>query len=96
MVNVESATALPGVSVAGTKEAVAPTGNPLADNVTGFANVPFCGVIAMVYVALPPGGTVCAPVGELTVKLGATVPVPFRIAVWGDPAALSATERVAV
>jgi hypothetical protein len=34
-------------------------------------------------------------VGELRVKVGSGVPVPVRLAVCGDPAALSATESVA-
>jgi len=34
-------------------------------------------------------------VGELRVKFGTGVPAPVRLAVCGEPAALSATERVA-
>lgn len=46
--------------------------------------------------AVPPGMTVCDGVDELTVKLGAGLPVPFSVTVCGEPLALSATETVAV
>jgi hypothetical protein len=47
-------------------------------------------------VAVLPGATVCDGVDELTVKLGAGLPVPFSVTVCGEPLALSATETVAV
>ena len=43
-----------------------------------------------------PGATVCDGVDELTVKLGAGLPVPFSVTVCGEPLALSVTETVAV
>jgi len=97
MVSVELADVLPGVTEAGEKLAVAPVGSPLTAKVTAFENVPFCGVTAMVYVAEPPGCTVCGAVGELRVKVGVTaaVPVPVSAVVCGEPDALSATESVA-
>lgn len=71
MVNVEVTGELPGVSEVGEKVAVAPVGRPLAANVTALENEPFCAVTVIVYWAEAPGCTVCAPVGELRVKVGA-------------------------
>ena len=41
---------------------------------------------------------VCGPVSELRVKLGVTgaVPVPVRVVICGEPAALSVTKSVAL
>jgi len=95
MVSVDVAGELPGVTEAGVKEAVAPAGRPLAENVTVLEYEPLMGVTEMTKLAVPPRVTVCVPLVELTVKLGAAVPVPLRVTVWGEPAALSATLRVA-
>jgi hypothetical protein len=95
MVSVDVAGELPGVTEAGVKDAVAPAGSPLAENVTVLENDPLTGVTEMVKLAVPPRVTVCEVLVELTVKLGAAVPVPLRVTVWGEPAALSATLRAA-
>jgi hypothetical protein len=47
MVNCELVPLAPGVSVAGEKTADAPDGNPLADRVTAFENVPLTGLTLM-------------------------------------------------
>ena len=93
MLSVEVADELPGVMEAGVKVAVAPAGSPLAASVTGVVKAPFCAVAEMVYVAVPPGCTVCAEVDEPMVKLATTaaVPMPLRLVDCGEPAALSVT-----
>jgi hypothetical protein len=91
----EVADELPGVTVACEKVAVAPGGSPLAERATGLEKVPFCAAMVMEYWATAPGWTVCEPVVEVTVKLGAGVPVPLSVVVCGEPAALSVTESVA-
>ena len=95
MLSVELADELPGVMEPGLNVAMAPVGIPLAERVTALENVPFCAVAVMVNCAVPPGWMVCGAVGELRVKVGGAVPVPLRLAVCGEPAALSATESVA-
>jgi len=47
-------------------------------------------------VARPPGATVCVAGVATKAKSGGTVPVPVKALVCGEPAALSATDRVAV
>jgi len=96
IVSVEFAGELPGVTLAGWNVPVAPVGNPLTANVTALLNAPFCGVTVIVYIADPPAGIVCGPVGELMVNVGAGDPVPFSVTVCGAPVALSATLSVAV
>jgi hypothetical protein len=82
MLSVEVADPPPGETEAGEKVAVAPGGNPLAENETLPGNVPFFAATVMEYLAEPPGGTVCAPVVDETVKLGAARPVPVRVGRW--------------
>jgi len=58
------------VALAGLNVAVTPLGKPEADNVTLPLN-PFCGVIAIVLVPLPPCATITLPGDAERVKLGA-------------------------
>ena len=97
MLSVEVADEPPGVIEAGLKVAVAPEGNPLAARETALGKLPFSAVAVMVYCAVPPGWTVCAVVDEVTVYVGGggAAPVPLRVTVWGEAAALSAMESVA-
>jgi hypothetical protein len=96
ILNCEVADELPGVIEGGEKVAVAPGGSPLAANITGLENVPFCAFTVMEYWAVPPGVTVCAEVDEVIKKLGVAVPVPLKATVCGVPDALSAIDSVAV
>ena len=97
MLSVEVADELPGVIEAGLKVAVAPTGNPFAARMTALGKLPFSAVAVMVYCAVPPGWTVCVVVDEVTAYVGGggAVPVPLRVTVWGEAAALSAMETIA-
>ena len=95
MLRVELADELPGVTEAGEKVATAPVGSPIAARVTALEKVPFCAAAVMVYCAAPPAWMVCGAVGELRVKVGGGVPVPLRLTVCGELAALSVTESVA-
>jgi hypothetical protein len=96
-VNVELAELPFGVTDAGEKIAVAPVGSPEIDSVIAFANAPFTGVSVMGYCALAPRATVCglfeAPI-EKSVT-GGDMPAPVSWTLWGEPAALSATEIAA-
>ena len=74
---------------------VAPVGNPDTESATAFEKDPFCGVTVMVYVAVPPGCIVCAPLVDVTVNVGGGVPVPLRVVDCGEPEALSATSKLA-
>jgi hypothetical protein len=84
------APAPPGVTTGGVKTAVAPTGSPVADSVTGRLKFPAVDATLIWYVAAAPALMVCGEVGEATVKSG-TVPVPVSVAEWGEPDALSTT-----
>lgn len=87
----------PGVTDAGLKVAVAPGGIPLAESATTFGNVPFFAATVIEYCTLPPAAMACAAVvdDKLKVGTGGAVPVPLRMTLCGDPAALSATDTVA-
>jgi hypothetical protein len=69
----------PGVTTGGVKTAVAPTGRPVADSVTGRLKFPADGATLIWYVAAAPALMVCGEVGDATVKSG-TVPVPVNVA----------------
>jgi hypothetical protein len=67
--------ALPGMTVAGLKETVAPGGNPDADIVTAPLNVPPTGATVTVTFTEPPGVTVTGVCGALTAKVGTATTV---------------------
>jgi hypothetical protein len=90
-----TAPALPGVTEAGRKETRAPAGSPVADSVTALLKAPPDEETAMLNCATAPEETLCEVVEELTANAPvaeAPAPVPVSATVWGDPAALSATE----
>jgi hypothetical protein len=91
IVSWEVADELPGMSEDGAKMAVAPAGRPLAARVTVPGKAPFCAATVMAYWAEPPALMVWEAVVLETVKVGAAVELPVRVAVWGEPEALSET-----
>ena len=94
------APALPGVTLTGVKETVAPVGIPLAVKVTGWVKLPSTDATDTVYCAAEPADTACVAGVAVTAKSAAAttgaVPVPVSDEVCGEPAALSATVSDAV
>ena len=82
--------------VAGTKEAVAPVGNPLSDRLTVSVK-PFNGLTETLYERLPPCRVETEPGDAAMAKSGAGLTVTFRVGGLGSVKfALSVTVRVAV
>jgi hypothetical protein len=88
---------LPGVIVTGAKLLVVPAGRPETESVIGLVKLPPTPAAVMVNWATDPPATVC-DCGEPVSEKFATedVPVPVSVELCGEPAALSATESVAV
>jgi len=88
----------PGVTDDGAKVAVKPLGRPVAVSWIALSKSPPIPVVLTVNWATAPGATVFS--GGVTVRVksvaGGALPVPLRVAVWGELAALSATEIDAV
>jgi hypothetical protein len=88
----------PGVTDAGEKLTVKPLGRPVAVSWMALSKSPPMPAVLMVKFATEPGATVCAGGVAVRVKSVArgALPVPVRVTVWGELAALSATEIDAV
>jgi hypothetical protein len=89
-VSVEVAALLPGVTVAGANEHVAPAGKPVHDNVTGEPKLAPVGVTVTVYVALAPR-TAVADAGDTATENDSTVvttlalePLPLLLLAFGS------------
>jgi hypothetical protein len=88
---------LPGVMLAGAKLLVVPAGRPDTESAIALVKLPPTPIPTMVNWAIDPPATANVCGDPLSVKLlTEDVPVPLSVAVCGEPAALSATDSVAV
>jgi len=86
---------LPGVTVAGLNDAVAPAGKPVTLITTGLVKFPLNAATSIVNCTTLPFGTLPEGVVAVTPKSVGTTPAPVSVATCGEPAALSATLTVA-